>query len=197
MIKYLIIILSFLIPVVMTGCADTTSKETSKSPKPESNTAAVQTSEVSEEVQDSVLLGYQNREVLEQTPFDSWFAKTYQDYKPKEKVLTTLKPLLQDADLTIFMGTWCEDSQREIPALFQILDQTEFDTDQLTLITVSRNKDTPEKLEEGFDLEYVPTIIISKDGAELGRIVESPIGTLEKDLVRILEGKPYKHTYAQ
>ena len=61
---------------------------------------------------------------------------------------------------------------------------------------VSEDKDTPEGLEEGMDIQYVPTIILFKNGEELGRIVESPVETLEKDLLKIAKGEPYEHTYA-
>jgi len=30
----------------------------------------------------------------------------------------------------------------------------------------------------------------------LGRIVEYPIESLEQDMLKILQGKPYKHAYA-
>ena len=39
----------------------------------------------------------------------------------------------------------------------------------------------------GLKIEYVPTIIFYKDGNELGRIVESPEDTLEKDMIKILK----------
>ena len=95
------------------------------------------------------------------------------------------------------MGTWCEDSQREIPALQKILEAADYKEEQVEMIAMTHDKDTPQGLEEGYEIEYVPSIIFFKDGAEMNRIVEYPQETLEKDMVKILSGKPYKHYYAE
>ena len=97
----------------------------------------------------------------------------------------------------IGMGTWCEDSQREIPALQKILEAADYKEEQVEMIAMTHDKDTPQGLEEGYEIEYVPSIIFFKDGAEMNRIVEYPQETLEKDMVKILSGKPYKHYYAE
>ena len=65
------------------------------------------------------------------------------------------------------------------------------------MVAVTHDKDTPNNLEEGYELEYVPTIIFFKDGAEINRIVEYTQESLEKDMLTILSGKPYKHAYAE
>jgi thiol-disulfide isomerase/thioredoxin len=93
------------------------------------------------------------------------------------------------------MGTWCEDSQLQIPSLFKVLDEAGFNPNHYTLITVSEEKDTPNGLEKDKDINFVPTIIVSMEGEEIGRIVEYPIENLEKDLENILNGVPYKHAY--
>ena len=36
-----------------------------------------------------------------------------------------------------------------------------------------------------------------KDDQELGRMVEYPLESLEKDMVKILSGEDYKHAYAE
>ena len=40
---------------------------------------------------------------------------------------------------------------------------------------------------EGLRIELVPTIIFYKDGSEIGRIVETPVESMEKDLLKIIE----------
>ena len=60
---------------------------------------------------------------------------------------------------------------------------------------MGRNKKTPDNLQEGFDLIRVPTFIFFKNGKEVGRFVERPRETLEKDMLKILKGEPYKHAY--
>ncbi len=143
-----------------------------------------------------ILLGVQNRKTIESKPYNSWFTKNYM-YQPNQKALADIYKALDNITITIFMGTWCEDSQLQVPALYGILDAIKYDSEKATLITVSKDKDTPEGLEKGMDIQYVPTIILFKNGKEIGRIVEAPVETLEADLLKIAKGEAYKHTYEE
>jgi len=144
-----------------------------------------------------MLLGKANRKGLEMDAFKDWFNPGYTDYKVNSETLEQLKPLLKDVNITVFMGTWCEDSQRETPHFYRILDEVNFDESKLTLITVSEEKTTPQGFEDGKNITNVPTFIFYKNEKELGRIVEYPIESLEKDMLAILSGKDYKHAYAE
>lgn len=149
---------------------------------------------ISEE-DEEILLGSIDRKGLQRSQFKPWFDSIYTNYSVDTTLVAKVKPLLEDVDIRIFMGTWCEDSQREVPALFKILDETSFYTENLYLTAVNREKTTPQGLEKDYNIEYVPTIILLTGNSELGRIVEYPIETLEKDLHAILSGENYKHAY--
>lgn len=142
-----------------------------------------------------MLTGNTQRTQLQTGSFGSWFNPEYEDYTVDTGLIEELKPLLKDVDITIFMGTWCGDSKRETPRIYKIFDAVD-KADDVELITVDRSKTTPQGLEEGKDIKRVPTLILSKDGKELGRIVEYPIESLEADMLKILKGEPYKHAYA-
>lgn len=142
-----------------------------------------------------MLLGKINREGLEGDLFEDWFAVNYQGHILDTVNVQAIKPLLKDVTLKVFMGSWCEDSQREVPALFKILDATHYNYNHLEMIAVTHDKDTPQGYENDYDIDYVPTIILSKNGEVLNRIVEYAQETLEKDLLAILKGEPYKHAY--
>jgi hypothetical protein len=43
----------------------------------------------------------------------------------------------------------------------------------------------------------VPTIIVEQKGAEIGRIIEFPVTSLEKDLLTILRKEKYQPNYHQ
>ncbi len=144
-----------------------------------------------------MLLGKANRKGFQMEAFKDWFNTGYDDYSVDSEIVEKLKPLLKDVTITVFMGTWCEDSQRETPHFYKILDKANFDESKLTLITVSEEKTTPQGFEEGKAITNVPTIIFYKNDKELGRIVEYPIESLEKDMLAILSGKEYKHAYAE
>ena len=144
-----------------------------------------------------ILINEANEEGLRQEPFSSWYTKNYNDYQVDTALIATLKPLLKGVKVKAFMGTWCGDSKRETPRFFKIMEAANFSNRKIDLITMSRQKDTPNGFEKGLDITNVPTFIFYKDGEEINRIVETPIESLEKDMVQILSGQPYKHTYAE
>ncbi|MCG2418175.1 thioredoxin family protein [Aequorivita sp. F47161] len=192
----------FLIISAITVVACNSSKEKNKI---DENTSKEMISEnIHEKINDTVpyeesvmLLGKANRKGFQMDAFKSWFNSGYESYSADSEVMQQLQPLLKDVTITLFMGTWCEDSQRETPHFYKILDDTGFDESKLTLITVSEEKTTPQGFESGKNITHVPTIILYKDGNELGRIVEYPIESLEKDMLAILSGKEYTHAYAE
>lgn len=144
-----------------------------------------------------MLLGKIDRSGLLQEPFDLWFQENYNGHPIDSARVETMKPLLRDVSIKVFMGTWCEDSQREVPALFKILEMAEFEMNKLQIVAVSHDKDTPQEYEKDMNIEYVPTIIFYKDGKELNRFVEYAQESIEKDMVNILTNQPYQHPYAE
>ena len=142
-----------------------------------------------------MLLGRIDRSGLEQDLFKEWYEVSYSDHRMDTIRVDSIKPLLEGISFKIFMGSWCEDSQREVPALFKILDYAGYDSSTVELIAVDHDKITPQQYEDPYSIEYIPSIMLMKDGQEIKRIVEYPVGTLEEDLLRILQGKEYKHYY--
>lgn len=148
-----------------------------------------------------LLLGQHPRTDLEQAPFASWFDTDYASYTVDSTVVSRLRPLLEDHTFEIFMGTWCGDSRREVPRMFKILDACHVPADHIRLIMVDYRghmyKQSPRHEEQGRYIVHVPDLLIL-DGAmnsEQGRIVESPVVSLEKDLLSIAEGAPYEPQY--
>ena len=141
------------------------------------------------------LIGKVNRKGFEQRPFDAWFAKNYRDYKVKAKDAKDIKDLLNNVDIVVVMGTWCPDSRREVPRLYKILDYAHFDEKRLTVYAVDRSKKVPSGATDNLNIKRVPTIIVIRDGKEIGRIIEYPVFSLEKDLTMILKGEDYKPNY--
>lgn len=143
----------------------------------------------------TMLLGKQDRTALEEAPFASWYNTNYAKYTVSEAQIPEIKKNLKGVTITTFMGTWCGDSKRETPRIFKILDEASFKNKNLELITVDRSKKNPKELTEGNNIIRVPTFIFKKDGKEIGRIVERPVESLEADILKILNGDPYKHSY--
>lgn len=138
-----------------------------------------------EETGEPMLIGPTTREAFDDSSFSTWWYSTYDDYNIDSVTSEKLKSTLQDIDITIVMGSWCSDSQYEIPGLYKIFDYVKYPTDDITLICVDRDKKGKEDEVDNLGIEFVPTIIFYKDEKELGRIVEFPEDTMEKDMLRI------------
>jgi thiol-disulfide isomerase/thioredoxin len=134
-----------------------------------------------------MLIGNCTLEAFKDTSFSWWWNSAYNLYEVDQETVEKLASELNDVSINIIMGTWCSDSRREVPHLIKILEAAKYPVNDIKIIAVDRDK-----ISEGIDLskfniELVPTIIFFKDGKELGRIVESPEETLEKDILKILE----------
>lgn len=141
------------------------------------------------------LIGFANKESFNQAPYATWFNRNYDNYKPNEATIEALKTALDGVKIKGFMGTWCGDSKRETPRFYKVLELADFNFKNLDLVTVNRSKNTPDNLQEGLDIKRVPTFIFYKDGKEIGRYVEYARKSLEDDMLKIVSGEPYKHSY--
>ncbi|MEW6701803.1 MAG: thioredoxin family protein [Bacteroidota bacterium] len=133
-----------------------------------------------------MLIGISDRTAFADTNFAWWFNSEFKNYDVDSTMVNDLKDKLNDYKITIVMGTWCSDSKREVPRFYKILDALNYDQKNLTLICVDRKKTAPTGDVGKLDIKLVPTFIFYKDGDEIGRIVETPKETLEKDLVSIV-----------
>ena len=141
------------------------------------------------------LIGEIDQSALLETPYRSWYKKNYSSYSPDKDSLEALEKGLNGIKVKIFMGTWCHDSQREVPRLYKILENSNFDLSNLSLVSLSPDKNTPRGLEVGLSIQRTPTFIFFKNDVEIGRIVETPRDSLENDMLKIVSGEEYKHSY--
>ena len=143
-----------------------------------------------------MLVGLSNRGGLQQDPFSVWFNKEYGAYALNKEAVQEIKNDSENLSIILFMGTWCGDSRREVPRIYRILDAVDFDESRLTLINMDREKNSPNGEETGLNIHDVPTLILYKNGSEIGRIIETPVQLLEEDFVSILNGTGYTPNYS-
>ena len=148
-----------------------------------------------------MLLGKCTKEALQKAPFVDWYKPNYDSYVLDSVTCNFIRPLLAGKSIIIFMGTWCGDSKREVPRVLKMLECCNFPNANLTMIMVS-NKDSlykksPQHEEAGKNIVRVPTIIIEQKGVEIGRIIEFPVTSLERDLLAILKKEKYQPNYHQ
>lgn len=140
---------------------------------------------------EKIMIGKATKSDLEQAPFDAWYVSGFNEYKPNEEVIGQLKDKVTNSTVTIFMGTWCEDTHDQLPHFYKVLEACQFKDRGITLIAMDKNKTTPEKHEAGLNISNVPTFIFYEKGVEINRIVEVPKVSLEQDMLDILSGKEY------
>lgn len=143
-----------------------------------------------------ILIGPATVEGFQQEPFSDWYNENYDSYVVNDSIAALIKNSIGDIKIKTFMGTWCEDSQRETPNFIKILKHIDFDFDNHKLITVNSEKTTPQEFEKGLNLTNVPTFIFYKDGKELNRIVEYPLESLEQDMLKVITNQDYSHAYS-
>lgn len=137
-------------------------------------------------VPDTFLTGVVKVEDFYQPPYRRWFDANFQDYIPNSDTASSLKNKLADHQIKVFMGTWCHDSKREVPRLIRLLDDIQFDMNNLEIIALDLDKQSPDGAAKNAEIRYTPTFIVYKDNSEVGRIVEKPTATLEADLLEIV-----------
>lgn len=139
--------------------------------------------------QQTWLLGYFSRERMTLPPHSEWYSGEYEKYRTGTKALGSLATISKD-DLAVIvvLGTWCPDSQREVPRFMKIIDLWNFPPGNITFIGVDNEKIAPVGDYDKLDIDRVPTFIFYKKNIEEGRIIENPVTSLEQDMVEILKG---------
>ncbi|UCG28929.1 MAG: thioredoxin family protein [Bacteroidales bacterium] len=134
-----------------------------------------------------ILIGRIDRSDLLVEPFGTWFEGGYADYAMDNVTIDVLpETAWENLKISVILATWCPDSRREVPRFFKILDYAEFPDQNLELICVNREKTVPDMNIDYLDIQFVPTMIFFRENKEIGRIIESPEKSLEKDIAEIL-----------
>ena len=129
-----------------------------------------------------------------------WFDENYDAYVPNAEILEQLKALpMDDVEISVFFGTWCGDSKREVPRWQKLMDTLGVDAEKWKLIALDNKeplyRQSPDGEEQGMHIYRVPTMVISRQGKEIGRLIEHPVFSLERDLLSLLQGQDYSTAY--
>jgi hypothetical protein len=142
----------------------------------------------SEGTAETVLLGTVTPEqILKISP--DWKAM-YDAASPDAAVVGRIRAACEKAEgelrILVVFGSWCEDSLEHLPRFLKIEQEVGLERLPATYVGVDRSKKDPEGKTAGLKIERVPTFIVYRKEAEIGRIVETPKATLEGDLAEIL-----------
>lgn len=143
---------------------------------------------VSAQAQKNIPTGALTRKAIERY---SWFEEAYKTYTPDLPTITKLKTALQEQKqlrLLVILGTWCSDSQQEVPRLLKVLDQCEAPKRFIKMYAVNKRKTRPACIIAAYRVQRVPTVIcLDTKHKEKGRVVEHPAQSWEKDLLLLFQ----------
>lgn len=100
----------------------------------------------------------------------------------EQNALVTQWP--SDLHIDVYFGTWCHDSQREVPKFLKLMSDNP--TVSYRLVSLDYKKSDPSGLSAGDKVKYTPTFVIKKSGNEIGRIVENTKENYAKDISNML-----------
>lgn len=118
-----------------------------------------------------------------------WFGNYYGQYELSDAQKNSLTQLLTKVkSVYVFMGTWCGDTQIQLPKFVHILEDAGIKENQMRFLALDHNK--LDRLKNNpQSITRVPTMVfIGKDDVELGRIVENPSKEgLAHDIIALLQ----------
>lgn len=132
----------------------------------------------------------------------------YPSYQTDAAAIEQLRPLLKNTKVIMVLGTWCGDCKLQVPHFYRILDAAGMEEENIELVCVDRTKRDEHGRTEELEVIRIPTFIFMRPAeegmvrlavqdnpdeirlyVEAGRIVESPLTTLEEDMIEILSQK--------
>ena len=107
------------------------------------------------------------------------------DTVPDGEMIKKLDASMTGIHMVLITGWWCPECTEMIPRLRSIMNRLTVNV--LVEIVEMVPGIKPKKATE-LDVQAIPTIVLFRNGEELGRIIEEPEKTLVEDLLRISGG---------
>lgn len=135
-----------------------------------------------------MLKGIISKEDISEEPLFTWYAESQRIYpRPDTAAVAAFKKNKDRIYFIVLGGTWCEDTHFVLPKFYKIQEESGFPENRIALFAVDRSKQTTGNIAKALDVTNVPTIIVMKDGKELGRVVEyGKTGKWDKELADII-----------
>ncbi len=135
-----------------------------------------------------ILRGIINKYLVQNdTAYSKWYNSSQNYYNPDTATLSAFERVKGKVQFVVFGGTWCEDTQFILPKFFKLQEKTGVPDNTITFFGVNRAKKSLSSISDAFNVTLVPTIIVMKDGKEIGRVVEyGKTGKWDKELATIL-----------
>lgn len=133
-----------------------------------------------------ILKGIINKTLVKNDTAYKWYASNQKGYNPDTSIIGTLQRD-NSVKYIVFGGTWCGDTQSILPKFFMLQEKANIADDRITLFGTDRQKQTIGNIGAAMNITNVPTIIVMKNGKEIGRVVEyGKTGKWDKELADII-----------
>jgi thiol-disulfide isomerase/thioredoxin len=135
-----------------------------------------------------ILRGIINKYLVQNdTAYGKWYTGSQGYYNPDTATLNAFERTKGKIQFVVFGGTWCEDTQFILPKFFKLQEKSGVPDNTVTFFAVNRAKKSLGSIADAFNVTLVPTIIVMKEGKEIGRVVEyGKTGKWDKELAAIL-----------
>ena len=135
-----------------------------------------------------ILTGVINKYTLRNHPDFNWYASSQKSYKPSINIVNAFEAAKSSVHFILFGGSWCDDTQFILPKFFKLQELSGFPDSSISFFGVDRDKKTLGNVSAAFQITNVPTIIVMKDGKEIGRVVEyGKTGNWDSELMELLK----------
>jgi thiol-disulfide isomerase/thioredoxin len=115
-------------------------------------------------------------------------------YQPDAALVQRLRSIDAPVKLEVVLATWCGDSRQHVPRLLKSISEAANPNITVELIGIDSDFHQPMAVVAGRNITNVPTVIVTREGRELGRMNETPASaTVEEDICDIVAGTPKPH----
>lgn len=136
----------------------------------------------------SILNGIVTKYILQNDSSFNWYAGSHAAYSIDTNALNAMEAAKNNVRYIVFGGTWCSDTQFILPKFFKLQEASGVNDNAISFFAVDRQKKTIGNIGDAFKITNVPTIIVMKEGKEIGRVVEyGKSGKWDQDLTEILK----------
>lgn len=134
-----------------------------------------------------ILKGIINKDLVKNDTSYKWYSESQKSYAASDTAIIGALQRNNTVNYIVFGGTWCDDTRYVLPKFFMLQEKAGIADSRISFFGVDRQKQTLGNLAAALNITNVPTIIVMKNGKEVGRVVEyGKTGKWDKELAEIV-----------
>lgn len=102
------------------------------------------------------------------------------DFQENADAIRVFERLAGNVTIKVWGADWCGDCQRELPLLAAVLEAAGVPETDIEQFPVDQEKQGSQT--DKYNVEYIPTVVVERDGTELARFVEQAEGSAVDEL---------------